>query len=83
MRGRPVRRLRLQDVRYVIITGAVADRVLAARQHYPFESRFYDRVRKLRRVFWSDPALGVARYVDAGYPEARDEAARHGLDLPG
>ena len=39
--------------------------------------------RKLRRVFWSDPALGVARYVDAGYPEARDEAARHGLDLPG
>jgi len=39
--------------------------------------------RKLRRVFWSDPALGVARYVDAGYSEARDEAARHGLDLPG
>jgi urocanate hydratase len=39
--------------------------------------------RKLRRVFWSDPALGVARYVDAGYPEARDEAARHGLNLPG
>jgi urocanate hydratase len=39
--------------------------------------------RKLRRVFWSDPALGVARYVDAGYPEARAEAARHGLDLPG
>ena len=39
--------------------------------------------RKLRRVFWSDPALGVARYVDAGYPEAREEAARHGLDLAG
>jgi urocanate hydratase len=39
--------------------------------------------RKLRRVFWSDPALGVARYVDAGYPEAREEAARHGVDLPG
>jgi urocanate hydratase len=39
--------------------------------------------RKLRRVFWSDPALGVARYVDAGYPEARDVAARHNLDLPG
>jgi urocanate hydratase len=39
--------------------------------------------RKLRRVFWSDPALGVARYVDAGYPEAREEAGRHGLDLPG
>jgi urocanate hydratase len=26
--------------------------------------------RKLRRVFWCDPALGVARYADAGYPEA-------------
>ena len=26
--------------------------------------------RKIRRVFWSDPALGVARYADAGYTEA-------------
>jgi urocanate hydratase len=37
--------------------------------------------RKLRRVFWTDPALGVARYVDAGYPEALAEAERHGLDI--
>jgi hypothetical protein len=36
----------------VIITGAVADRVLDARGHYPFESRFYDNVRKLKRVFY-------------------------------
>jgi urocanate hydratase len=35
--------------------------------------------RKLRRVFWADPALGVARYADAGYPEAKAEAERHGL----
>ena len=28
--------------------------------------------RKIRRVFWTDPALGVARYADAGYPEARE-----------
>jgi urocanate hydratase len=35
--------------------------------------------RKLRRVFWTDPALGVARYADAGYPEALAEAKRHGL----
>jgi urocanate hydratase len=28
--------------------------------------------RKVRRVFWTDPALGVARYADAGYPEARE-----------
>jgi urocanate hydratase len=39
--------------------------------------------RKLRRVFWTDPALGVARYADAGYPEALAEAARHGVDIPG
>jgi urocanate hydratase len=31
--------------------------------------------RKIRRVFWSDPALGVARYADAGYPEALDVLA--------
>jgi urocanate hydratase len=38
--------------------------------------------RKIRRVFWSDPALGVARYADAGYPEALAEASRHDLRLP-
>lgn len=38
--------------------------------------------RKIRRVFWSDPALGVARYADAGYSEALAEAARHDLSLP-
>jgi urocanate hydratase len=36
---------------------------------------------KLRRVFWTDPALGVARYADAGYPEALAEADRRGVDL--
>ena len=35
--------------------------------------------RKIKRVFWTDPALGVARYADAGYPEAQAEAERHGL----
>jgi urocanate hydratase len=35
--------------------------------------------RKIRRVFWTDPALGVVRYADAGYPEAVAEAERHGL----
>jgi urocanate hydratase len=38
--------------------------------------------RKIARVFWSDPALGVARYADAGYAAAQDTARRHGLDLP-
>jgi 4-amino-4-deoxy-L-arabinose transferase-like glycosyltransferase len=49
---RDLHRLRLQDVRYVIVTGAVADRVLAARDDYPFEARFYEGVKRLRRVFY-------------------------------
>jgi 4-amino-4-deoxy-L-arabinose transferase-like glycosyltransferase len=39
---RDVRRLRSDGVRYVLITGIVADRVLAARDRYPREARFYD-----------------------------------------
>ncbi len=38
--------------------------------------------RKIRRAFWSDPALGVARFADAGYEDALSEARRHGLNLP-
>ncbi len=49
---RDLHRLRLEDVHYVIVTGAVADRVLAAREDYPFESRFYESLRRLRRVFY-------------------------------
>ncbi|MFC8429494.1 urocanate hydratase [Streptomyces sp. NPDC057253] len=37
--------------------------------------------RKIRRVFWTDPALGVARYADAGYEEAARRAREAGLDL--
>jgi urocanate hydratase len=37
--------------------------------------------RKIMRVFHSDPALGVARYASAGYPEALDEASRSNVDL--
>jgi urocanate hydratase len=38
--------------------------------------------RKIRRAFWTDPALGVVRYADAGYPEALARAREAGLDLP-
>ena len=38
--------------------------------------------RKIERVFWTDPALGVARYADAGYPEALAKASQMSLDLP-
>jgi len=51
-RDRNLARLRSEDVRYIVITGAVADRVLAARKDYPSEARFYDHVRKLKRVFY-------------------------------
>jgi hypothetical protein len=51
-RDRNLARLRSEDVRYIVITGAVADRVLAARKNYPLEARFYDSVRRLKRVFY-------------------------------
>lgn len=38
--------------------------------------------RKIRRVFHADPALGVARYADAGYPEAIERAQEAALDRP-
>jgi urocanate hydratase len=37
---------------------------------------------KLERVLTADPGIGVLRHADAGYPEALDTAARHGLRLP-
>jgi urocanate hydratase len=38
--------------------------------------------RRLERVLTSDPGMGVARHVDAGYPEAIEFGRRHGVDLP-
>ena len=38
--------------------------------------------RKIDRVFWSDPALGVARYLDAGYEQAAERAREAALDVP-
>ena len=39
--------------------------------------------RRIERVLWNDPATGVMRHADAGYPEALECAREHGLDLPG
>jgi hypothetical protein len=41
---RDVARLRRLNVGYVLVTGAVADRVRAARARYPYENRFYDEL---------------------------------------
>jgi urocanate hydratase len=37
---------------------------------------------RLQRVLWNDPATGVMRHADAGYPDAIDCAREFGLDLP-
>ncbi len=39
--------------------------------------------RRLGRVLWNDPATGVMRHADAGYPDAIACAEQYGLDLPG
>ena len=41
-----------------------------------------EAAKRLLRVLTNDPALGVLRHVDAGYPAARASAARHGLKVP-
>jgi urocanate hydratase len=42
-----------------------------------------EAARRVERVLWNDPASGVMRHADAGYPEAVACAAELGLRLPG
>ena len=59
--NRDVARLRRRGIRYVLVTGAVADRVLAAKSHYPREVRFYDQLqRQAKRLYYVKPAHGLA-----------------------
>jgi urocanate hydratase len=37
---------------------------------------------KARRVFTTDPGMGVIRHADAGYDEALDEAGRSEVPVP-
>jgi len=37
---------------------------------------------RIARVLWNDPASGVMRHADAGYPEAIECAREYGLKLP-
>ncbi len=41
-----------------------------------------EAAKRLERVLWNDPASGVWRHADAGYPEAVECARLHGLRLP-
>jgi urocanate hydratase len=38
--------------------------------------------KRIERVLWNDPATGVMRHADAGYPAAIDCAREHRLNLP-
>jgi urocanate hydratase len=38
--------------------------------------------RRIERVLWNDPATGVMRHADAGYPAAIECAREHALNLP-
>jgi urocanate hydratase len=41
-----------------------------------------DAAERLERVLTCDPGLGVVRHADAGYPEAIETAASHGIQMP-
>jgi urocanate hydratase len=41
-----------------------------------------EAARRLERVLTSDPAMGVLRHADAGYPEALAFAQEHGVQIP-
>jgi urocanate hydratase len=38
--------------------------------------------KRIERVLWNDPAIGVARHADAGYAKAIEVAKMQGLNLP-
>jgi hypothetical protein len=51
--NRSIERLQSQGVKDVVVTGAITDRVLAARSDYPRESRFYDQLRtRAKRIYY-------------------------------
>jgi len=59
--NRNVERLRHERVRYVIVTGSVTDRVLAARSSYPREAAFYDSLSaRAKLVYHLEPGDGRA-----------------------
>jgi urocanate hydratase len=41
-----------------------------------------EAARRLERVLTTDPGLGIARHVDAGYPSAIEAARKHGIKIP-
>jgi urocanate hydratase len=37
---------------------------------------------RIRRTLLADPGMGIVRHADAGYPQALEAAARHGVRIP-
>jgi hypothetical protein len=58
--NRDLERLRELGVRYVLVTGALEDRVLAAAGDYPRETRFLRELRKEERVYAVRPGGQLA-----------------------
>jgi glycosyl transferase family 87 len=58
--NRDVERLRKQGVRYAVLTGAIEDRVLAAREHYPRETAFYEALQRTKPVYYLAPGKRYA-----------------------
>ena len=59
--NRDLARLRSQGIRYVVVTGAVADRVLHARSRYPREAKLYDDLaRSATQVYEARPGGSLA-----------------------
>jgi 4-amino-4-deoxy-L-arabinose transferase-like glycosyltransferase len=55
-RRRDLATLRRRGIAYVVVSGAVTDRVRAAADDYPAEARFYDELeRRARRVYRREP----------------------------
>jgi 4-amino-4-deoxy-L-arabinose transferase-like glycosyltransferase len=57
--NRDVARLRRQGIRYVVVTGAVEDRVLAATGDYPRETGFLHALERVQPVFGVAPGNGL------------------------
>ena len=41
-----------------------------------------EAARRLERVLTTDPGIGIARHVDAGYPSAIEAARKHNIKIP-
>src|SRR5437763_349198 len=51
--NRDLARLRARGIAYAVVTGAIADRVLATRERYPREARFHEDLRiRAKRIYY-------------------------------